>query len=131
MALSGGIQTTDNYLGNARNFDELTKDLDVAIKYIPGSKKINLHAIYQTGNIVDRKDIGPKQFKDWVKYPKERGLALDYNPTIFSHPMLMDGRSLSTPDEKIRNYWIEHCINSLKVTEHFGKDLKQKSLINI
>mgnify|MGYP003322059152 CR=1 FL=1 len=131
VELSGGIQTTGNYPGKARNFDELTKDLDVALKYIPGSKKINLHAIYQTGNIVDRKDIGPEQFKDWVKYAKERGLGLDYNPTIFSHPMLVDGMSLSSPDEKVRNYWIEHCINSLKVTEYFGRELKQKSLMNI
>jgi len=130
-SLTGGIQTTGNYPGKARNFKELTADLDVALKYIPGSKKINLHAIYQTGKIVDRKDIGPEQFKDWMKFAKERNLGLDYNPTIFSHPMLVDGLSLSSPDEKVRNYWIEHCINSLKITEMFGKELGQRALMNI
>lgn len=130
-SLTGGIQTTGNYPGRARNFKELTQDLDKALKYIPGSKKINLHAIYQTGKIVDRKDVGPEQFKEWVKYAKERGLGLDYNPTIFSHPMLVDGMSLSSPDEKVRNYWIKHCINGLKITEMFGKELGQKSLMNI
>ena len=55
--LTGGIQATGNYPGKARNFEELTQDLDVALKYIPGKLKINLHAIYQTGNIVDRKDV--------------------------------------------------------------------------
>ena len=129
--LTGGIQTTGNYLGRARNFDELTSDLDKALSYIPGSKKINLHAIYQTGKTVERCDVGPDQFKDWVKYAKERGLGLDYNPTIFSHPMLVDGLSLSSPDEKVRNYWIKHCINGLKITEMFGKELGQKSLMNI
>ena len=129
--LTGGIQTTGNYPGKARNFEELTQDLDVALKHIPGSKKINLHAIYQTGNIVDRSDVGPEQFKEWVKYAKARGLGLDYNPTIFSHPMLVDGLSLSSPDQKVRNYWIKHCINGLKVTEMFGKELGQKSLMNI
>lgn len=129
--LTGGIQTTGNYFGRARNFEELTKDLDKALSYIPGSKKINLHAIYQTGKIVDRSEIGPEQFKEWVRYAKERGLGLDYNPTIFSHPMLKDGMSLSSPDEKVRNYWIKHCINSLKITEMFGKELGQKSLMNI
>lgn len=130
-ALTGGIQTTGNYPGKARNFEELTQDLDVALKFIPGSKKINLHAIYQTGTIIDRSEIGPEQFKKWVEYAKARGLGLDYNPTIFSHPMLVDGMSLSSPDKKVRDYWIKHCINSLKVTEYFGKELGQRSLMNI
>lgn len=129
--LTGGIQTTGNYPGKATNFEELTKDLDFALSFIPGSKKINLHAIYQTGEIVERKDIGVNQFKKWVEYAKTRGLGLDYNPTMFSHPMLVDGLSLSSPDEKVRNYWIEHCINSLKVTEYFGKELGQRALMNI
>ena len=129
--LTGGIQTTGNYLGKARNFKELTQDLDVALSHIPGSKKINLHGIYQTGKIVDRAEVGPEQFKEWVKYAKERNLGLDYNPTIFSSPMMNDGMSLSSPDEKTRNYWIKHCINGLKITEMFGKELGQKSLMNI
>ena len=129
--LTGGIQTTGNYPGKARNFKELTSDLDLALKHIPGNKKINLHAIYQTGKIVERCDVGPEQFKEWVAYAKERNLGLDYNPTIFSHPMLVDGMSLSSPDEKVRKYWIKHCINGLKITEMFGKELGQKSLMNI
>ena len=129
--LTGGIQTTGNYPGKARNFEELTQDLDKALSYIPGSKKINLHAIYQTGKIVERNEVGPEQFKEWVKYAKDRGLGLDYNPTIFSHPMLVDGLSLSSPDAKVREYWIKHCIEGLKITETFGKELHQKSLMNI
>lgn len=129
--LTGGIQSTGNYPYKARNFIELTQDLDVALKYIPGLKKINLHACYQTGNIVDRKDIGIAQFDKWVKYALDRGLGLDFNPTIFSSSMLKDGLSLSSPDEKIREYWIEHCINSIKISEYFGKVLNQKSLCNI
>ena len=130
-SLTGGIQTTGNYPGKARNFKELTQDLDEALKFIPGSKKINLHAIYQTGKLVDRCDVGPEQFKEWVKWAKERNLGLDYNPTIFSHPMLVDGLSLSSPDEKVRECWIKHCINGLKITEMFGKELGQKALMNI
>ena len=129
--LTGGIQTTGNYPGRARNFEELTQDLDKALSYIPGSKKINLHAIYQTGDIVERDEIGPEQFTKWVEYAKARGLGLDYNPTIFSHPMLVDGLSLSSPDEKVRDYWIRHCVNGLRITEMFGKELGQRSLMNI
>ena len=129
--LTGGIQSTGDYPGKARNVNELMQDMDVALKYIPGKKKINLHACYQTGKIVDRKDINIDQFKMWVEYAKERGLGLDFNPTIFSSPMLKDGLSLSSPDKDVRDYWIEHCINSLKITEHFGRELNQKSLCNI
>ena len=55
--LTGGIQSTGNYPYKARNFAELTKDLDESLKYIPGKKKINLHASYQVNDICDRKDI--------------------------------------------------------------------------
>ena len=129
--LTGGIQSTGNYPGKARNFEELTKDLDEALKHIPGKKKINLHACYQAQNIVDRKDVSTTQFAPWVKYAKERGLGLDFNPTIFSSPMLVDGLSLSSPDPLVRNYWIEHVINSIKITEYFGRELGQKALCNI
>ena len=129
--LTGGIQATGDYPGKARNFEELTNDLDIALKYIPGSKKINLHSSYQAKNVVDRKNIGPEQFEPWVEYAKSRNLGLDFNPTLFSSAMLKDGFTLSSPDQDVRDYWIEHCINSLKVTEYFGKELKQKSLCNI
>ena len=129
--LTGGIQATGDYPGKARNFEELTNDLDIALKYIPGSKKINLHSSYQAKNVVDRKNIGPEQFEPWVEYAKSRNLGLDFNPTLFSSAMLKDGLTLSSPNQDVRDYWIEHCINSLKVTEYFGKELKQKSLCNI
>lgn len=130
-ALTGGIQATGNYLGKPRNFKEFKQDLDLVLKFIPGKKKINLHAIYQSDEVVDRQDIGPRQFKSWVDYAKANHLGLDFNPTIFSSPMLVGGLSLSSPDEKVRNYWIKHTINSLKVSEYFAKELNQKALCNI
>lgn len=130
-SLTGGIQSTGDYPGKARNFEELTADLDQALKYIPGKKKINLHSSYQATNITDRKDVSLKQFQPWIEYARKRNLGLDFNPTIFSSPMLVDGLSLSSPDPKVRNYWIEHCINSIKLTEEFGRQLGQKALCNI
>lgn len=129
--LSGGIQSTGNYLYRANNFEELTSDLDKALSYIPGTKKINLHASYQSDNIVDRKDISPKQFIRWVEYAKKRNLGLDFNPTIFASDKLVDGLSLSSPIKEVRDYWITHCINSIKVSEYFASELNQKSLCNI
>jgi L-rhamnose isomerase len=105
--------------------------LEFALKYIPGSKKINLHANYQVEDIVDRRDVTPHQFAPWVKWAKENGLGLDFNPTMFSSPMLKDNMTLSSPIKEVRDYWITHCINSLKITEYFGKELGQKALCNI
>ena len=39
-SLSGGIQTTGNYLGRARTPDELMADLDLTFSLIPGKKKL-------------------------------------------------------------------------------------------
>ena len=101
--LSGGIQSTGNHPGKARNFEELTADLDVALSLIPGKKKVNLHAIYQSDDPVDRKDIAPKNFRRWVDYAKSRGLGLDFNPTMFSSPHMDDGLSLSSPKKEVRD----------------------------
>ena len=130
-SLTGGIQTTGNYPGRARNFNELKDDLEFALRYIPGTKKINLHANYQVLDIVNRRDVTPHQFAPWVKWAKEKGLGLDFNPTMFSSPMLKDNMTLSSPIKEVRDYWITHCINSLKITEYFGKELGQKALCNI
>ena len=130
-SLDGGIQATGNYPGRARNFEEMKMDIDEALRHIPGQKKLNLHAMYQTGKIVDRANISPKQFKAWVDYAKKRHLGLDMNPTYFSSPMYKNNMTLSSPDKKVRDYWIKHTINSIKVTEYFAKELKQKALCNI
>lgn len=130
--LTGGIQTTGNYPGKARNFLELTQDLDKALSYVPGSKKINLHAIYRVSDeFVDRSEIEPKHFEAWVNYAKERGYGLDFNPTCFSSEHVKDNMTLSSPDDATRAYWIKHCIASRKIAEYFGRELGQKSLCNI
>jgi L-rhamnose isomerase len=131
--LSGGIAATGNYPGKARNAEELRKDLEKALSLIPGKHKINLHAIYAEtdGKVVERDELKPKHFKNWVEWAKKNGLGLDFNPTIFSHPKASDGLTLSHPSKEIRNFWIRHCIASRKIGEYFGKELGQTCLTNI
>jgi L-rhamnose isomerase len=131
--LSGGIQCNGNYPGAARTAEELRQDLDKALSLIPGKHKINLHAIYleTNGEFVDRDEIKPEHFANWVKWAKENGLGLDFNPTIFSHPKSSDGLTLSHPDKEIRDFWIKHAIASRKIGEYFGKELGQTCLTNI
>ena len=129
--LTGGIQATGNYPGKARNYEELTQDLEKALSLIPGKKKVNLHAIYQSDNVGARKDITVENFARWIDFAKKHDLGLDFNPTMFSSSHMFDGCSLSSDDEATRQYWIEHCINSIKVSEAFAKATGQRCLCNI
>jgi len=133
---SGGIQTTGNYPGRARTPEELMADIKYAFDLMPGKKRLNLHASYailgdDLGK-VDRDAYLPKHFEPWVKFAKEIGLdGIDFNPTNFSHSMVKDGLTLSSPDEKVRKFWIDHCIACLKIGEYFAKEMGSPCCINI
>ena len=102
--LTGGIQTTGNYPGRAKTIEQLRADFEKAASLIPGRKNINLHAIYldNCGEHVDRDEITPKHFESWVKWAKENGFGIDFNPTYFSHKNSADGFTLSHTDAGIR-----------------------------
>lgn len=131
-AASGGIQTTGNYFGRARNFEELKADIQKAFSLIPGKKRLNLHASYAVGAEVDRDRYEPKHFAPWVEFAKEIGLdGIDFNPTMFSHKNVKDGLTLSSPDEAIRKFWVRHCIACLHISEYFADEFQKPSLMNI
>jgi L-rhamnose isomerase len=128
---SGGIQTTGNYPGKARDVTELRKDLEEVMSLLPGSYKVNLHAIYaDTKEKVDLDQLEPKHFESWVKWAKEQKVGLDFNPTCFSHPKASSGFTLSSPDKQTRDFWIEHCKRSRKIAEYFGEELGQTCVTN-
>jgi L-rhamnose isomerase len=131
--LSGGIAATGNYPGKARTADELRSDLDVAYGLIPGSHRLNLHAIYaETGGVaVERDALLPEHFAGWVAWAKKNGHGLDFNPTYFSHPKADDGFTLSSYDEGIRDFWIAHSIVCRKIGEYFGRELGTPCVTNI
>ena len=132
-ALSGGIQTTGNYPGKATNPEQLMQDIDKVLTLVPGKKRLNLHAnyaIFENNEKVERDELEPKHFTKWVAYAKERGLGLDFNPTIFSHPKA-EGLTLSSEDEDIRTFWIRHCQACIRISEYFATELGTPCLMNI
>lgn len=132
-ALSGGIQATGNYLGKARTPEELMQDMDTAFSLIPGKKKLNLHSSYAIfeDEFVDRNALEPKHFKKWVEYAKERKMGIDFNPTLFSHPMVKDNLTLSSPDEEVRQFWIEHVKRCIQISEYFANETGEVCVMNI
>lgn len=132
-ALSGGIQTTGNYPGKATTPEQLMADFDEVLRLTPGKKKLNLHAsyaIFEGGEFADRDAIQPKHFSRWVAYAKERGLGIDFNPTFFSHSMVKDGLTLSSPDETVRKFWVEHGKRCMAIAEYFAEETGKPCVIN-
>ncbi len=128
--LTGGIQTTGNYPGKARNPEELRMDLEKAMQYIPGEKKVNLHASYlEAANVVDRNEIEPAHFKNWADWAVEKGIGLDFNPTYFSHPKSEKG-TLSALDDDVRAFWVEHGIRCRRIGQYFYERTGKTCVIN-
>ncbi len=131
--LSGGIQTTGNYPGRARNSRELMEDIDKTVSLIPGKKKLNLHACYAIfdGERADRDALKPEHYKAWVEFAKARNMGIDFNPTFFSHPMVKDNLTLSSPDENVRKFWVEHGKRCLEISQYFAEETGIPCVMNI
>lgn len=131
--LTGGIQTTGNYPGRARTPEELMADLAEALRFCPGTKKLNLHAsyaIFAPGKWVDRDRLEPKHFAPWVAFCREHGLGADFNPTFFSHPRC-DPLTLSSPNEETRRFWVEHGKACIRISQYLAEELGQVCTMNI
>jgi len=131
--LGGGLAVTGNYPGKARNADELRRDLDKVYSLIPGTHRLNLHAIYaETGGVrVERNELRPEHFSRWVDWANEKHHGLDFNPSFFGHPKAADGFTLASYDEGIRRFWIEHGIACRRIGAYFGRELGTPCVTNV
>ena len=131
--LTGGIQTTGNYPGKARNPEELMADMEKVFSLVPGKMKLNVHAcyaIFEDGEFADRDKLEPKHFQKWVELAKKYNMGIDFNPTFFSHPKA-NGLTLSSPDEDIRKFWVEHGRACVRISEYFAKETGVPCVMNI
>ncbi|MBR6030544.1 MAG: L-rhamnose isomerase [Bacteroidaceae bacterium] len=131
-ALSGGIQSTGNYPGKARNIDELRSDILKAKSLIPGNHRLNLHEIYGDfkGKVVDRDEVTVEYFQSWIEWGKETGTKLDFNSTSFSHPK-SGNLSLANPDKGIRDFWIEHTKRCREIANAMGEAQGDPCIMNL
>ena len=130
--LSGGIMATGNYPGKARSPDELRADLDMAYSLIPGNHRVNLHIIYGDSDTkMDRNDWQPHHFDRWIDWAKTNNHGIDFNPTCFSHPMAESGFTLASLDAAVRDFWVQHCINSRAIGAYIGAELDNPCVTNV
>ena len=129
----GGIQVTGNFPGKATTIEQMRADIDKVMSLLPGKQRLNLHAIYGEfgGKLVDRDQIEVKHFRGWIDWAKERGIGLDFNCTCFSHPYADDGFTLSSKNEKIRKFWVEHTKRCRAIGAEMGKKLGTPAVHNI
>ena len=132
QALSGGIQTTGNYPGRARNIDEVRKDLEFVKTLLAGNHRVNLHEIYGDfkGERVDRDQVETRHFQSWIDWAKANNFKLDFNSTSFSHPKSGD-LSLANPDKGIRDFWIEHTKRCRRIADDMGQAQGDPCIMNI
>jgi len=128
----GGIMATGNYPGCARTPDEARSDYEKVFSIVPGELRLSLHACYAetSGKVVDRDALEPEHFTNWMAWAKAQGTALDFNTTFFSHPKANDGFTLSSTDEEVRKFWIQHAIACRKIAETMAKEQGGPCLIN-
>ncbi|MBR3471928.1 MAG: L-rhamnose isomerase [Prevotella sp.] len=131
-ALSGGIQTTGNYPGRARNIDETRQDIEFVKSLLAGNHRLNLHEIYGDfkGEFVDRDQVEVKHFQSWMDWAKENNMKLDFNSTSFSHPKSGD-LTLANPDPAIREFWIEHTKRCRRIANAMGEAQGDPCIMNI
>lgn len=131
-ALSGGIQSTGDFPGAARNIDELRADILEAKSLIPGSHRLNLHEIYGDfkGKVVDRDEITVDYFSSWIDWARDNDTKLDFNSTSFSHPK-SGSLSLANPDEGIRQFWVEHTRRCREIANAMGEAQADPCIMNL
>lgn len=133
LDIGGGLAVTGNYPGKARTPEEVRCDLDQALRLIPGTHRLNLHACYAEtgGRRVERSEMGPELFRNWIDWAKSKRMGMDFNPTYFAHPKAADGLTLAHPDSGIRRYWVEHGIACRKIGEAIGRALGTPCVTNV
>ncbi len=131
--LTGGILATGDHRGRARTPDELRADFEAAYRMIPGRHRFNLHAKYLEtgGRSVDRDEVEFEHFRGWVEWAEGLGIALDFNPTFYSHKRSADGFTLTSVDESTRRFWIEHGKRSRAVASGIGRKLGEVCINNL
>ena len=131
-AMSGGIQSTGDFPGAARNIDELRQDILKAKSLIPGNHRLNLHEIYGDfqGKVVDRDEVTVEYFQSWIEWARENDTKLEFNSSSFSHPK-SGSLSLANPDKEIRGFWVEHTKRCREIANAMGEAQGDPCIMNL
>jgi len=132
-AADGGLVATGNYPGRARNPEELRRDIEQALRLVPGRHRVNLHAIYAEtdGKKVERNELEYRHFEKWTAWARKIGVGVDFNPSFFAHPKAASGFTLASPDRTVRKFWVEHGIACRRIGERIGSELGSPCVTNV
>ena len=119
-AASGGIQSTGNYPGKARNIDELRQDIEKVNSLLAGTFRLNLHEIYGEfgGKQIDRNEVTVDQFTGWMQWAKEQNMKLDAMGKFQNDPCIM-------------NIWVHDGSKDITVEKGRYREILKNSLDEI
>jgi L-rhamnose isomerase len=80
---------------------------------------------------VNRNELQPQHFAAWNDWAKSRKLGLDFNGTFFAHPKAASGFTLSSRDEGVRRFWVEHGIACRRIGATMGQKLGKPCVTNV
>jgi L-rhamnose isomerase len=108
-------------------------DLAKVYSLVPGRHRLSLHAMYGEfgANAVDRNEIQPEHFTGWIDWARDQDIKLDFNATCFSHPKAEAGFTLSSKDDGIRGFWIEHVKGCRTISAVMGRELASPCIHNL
>ncbi|MFO0953339.1 MAG: L-rhamnose isomerase [Isosphaeraceae bacterium] len=131
--IGGGLAVTGNYPGKARTPDELRQDIDRALSLIPGTHRLNLHASYAEtgGKKVERDELGPEHFANWIDWARQKPIGMDFNPTYFAHRLAESGWTLASPDPAVRRFWVDHGKVCRRIGAAIGEALGSPCVTNV
>ncbi|QNM05475.1 L-rhamnose isomerase [Qiania dongpingensis] len=128
----GGVMATGNYPGAAKNAEQLVQDAGTVFSLIPGRHKLSVQskmiASAEPGIDLDR--IEKEHYRYYVDWAKENGIGLDFNPSCSGHPMANSGFTLSSADERVREFWIEHFRRASEIGEYLGQETGIRCMTN-
>ena len=130
---ASGCLATGDYPGKARGFEELSADLDMVARLIPGPLRLNLHACYASDNA---ERGGPrcahdKPFPLLDRMGQAAWLGYRFQPHLLCSSQAADGFTLAHRDPAIRRFWIDHCIASRRIGAEIGERLGTPAVTNI
>ena len=64
-------------------------------------------------------------------WARDRNIGMDFNCTLFSHENADSGFTLSSRDDGIRRFWIEHVKRCREISAYIGRELGSPCIHNI
>jgi len=83
------------------------------------------------GKAVDRNEIEPEHFRGWREWSRKANVELVFTATCFAHPKAAAGATLSSRENGVRKFWVEHVKCCRKIAASIGREQQSPCIHNL